>query len=1628
MTENIQYPQFSAEGLPITYVPNPSSADGASSSGQWKDPVRVATTGNITLYGLQTIDTVGVMEGDRVLVKDQNSPAENGIYIASSGAWRRSSDMSQWPQFVAAVVVIKEYPSNPDKLVWLTEVSVTGTVDVTPVYWITSTSSSGTLPTFTALRALVSNVTGEPTASSTTAQEIAYVSGVTSAIQPQIDSVRSAASSAFTIAVGGTNLSAAVLSVANSAYALAQTGTAIATPAYSIAVAGTNAAAAAQSLANSAYIIAQTGTTVGSNAYNYAVALGDKYVRTTRFASIGAGTSGTVTLPANSTVVLDDFGGSTDAVITALSGGRPSFNHVFTAAGAVVSTTFDSSGNYSLSGAPNAYPVALVYRVRQKLSQFDSTATDIIGSYDTEQIDYVQGTPNQVYVNGSVTPQYGPIALSLPQDIATTSSPTFDVLTATGTVRSIVGQFDHIDPVNYIDFDTVNSGTLSQLKGRMHWDTLDQTMAIDMADPDVTLQVGQESHIYVRNDTATSIHNGQAVYVSGANGQRPTVALASAVTRIPSRGCVGLATAGIGINANGYVTTQGIVRGLDTNSFTEGRALFLSTVEGELTMTPPTQPNSTVFIGICVKKSAGSGAIFVDVRPVDALSELQDVYIPVRNVGDRLVFNGTLWVAESGTAAPGYLLASAAYALAQIGTNTGTAAYNRSLDAYSLAQIGTNTGTAAYNAALAASNVASSALSIAQIGTNTGTAAYSLATSGSNFAWAAYNIAQAGTNNTGASGVGGVKFDGATVGQGAYAYLPGLNFANGNFTLLVQHRVLPTQTARNTVVGVGLLSSPGGKNEVSFTVGSAGDFNVDKRNSAATFANAYSVSGYASLFSGKTIYTSIVRNAGTFQAYVNGYTYGQAYSGMSTEPCDGNYVHISHSSTPYNERINQVAVFNYPLTQTQLQSIVFDGIPEADRWAGLYGFNLITNAGSNCTFALPVLSTQTDWIAAGATGSIAVDTVNKALNIVMNGTADGAALPSTAIAQLISGGTHTLSGTITTYSGGGSLAMVTPYFNGTALGQSYSASGPFWTEFVPAAGVGALVFSGTASNGTVAVTDLQLKRNLLGYSDFEIAGVGGASNVANNVFMGWTASWTTGTVTRDTVNQRTGSACCKIVTGGDNANTFLAMHNMPSIQFSPVVGRRYKLSFWAKGGGTGASEKVTYRLGGASAPDLVEVALTTSWQYIESAPVVYLGTMTIGRGSTGSAGQTVFIDNVELVECGAVASFSAWGLDKDTTLFKNQANTGDATVVGLPLILSGANRGYLEENALATQSRALRDQGGVYLQGNSNQRLTVSNFPDIGLNSFWLRFRFMCPSVLASRGILYAGPSSSVASSTAAMSVSLDSVGFLTISLFGSGSTFNRTLKVQNVVNMYGGRYVDCVINRTTTGTLQVWLNGNPVTGVETQGNGTPWTTYLNSSFLCLGVGYAVTPWLGEFYGFQVGRGNLTDATVKQLINYGAGTGSGTSAGTPISRSGSFVTGVDGLVSDLNLGVGNGYAYPDKTGNGYNAVSNLADELHINPSPFREAVVTQTATAIQLTDVHYAVLADTTSNNVQVFLPTAVGNSGRRYRVKRKSGGSNNLSIIAVSGQTIDGNGTFSIAPQYASADFTADGANWFVI
>lgn len=81
----------------------------------WKPSVKAATTSNITLTGEQTIDGVVVSAGDRVLVKNQTSAAQNGVYVVDASAWSRSSDADSGAELTASFAVfVEEGDTNAD--------------------------------------------------------------------------------------------------------------------------------------------------------------------------------------------------------------------------------------------------------------------------------------------------------------------------------------------------------------------------------------------------------------------------------------------------------------------------------------------------------------------------------------------------------------------------------------------------------------------------------------------------------------------------------------------------------------------------------------------------------------------------------------------------------------------------------------------------------------------------------------------------------------------------------------------------------------------------------------------------------------------------------------------------------------------------------------------------------------------------------------------------------------------------------------------------------------------------------------------------------------------------------------------------------------------------------------------------------------------------------------------------------------------------------------------------------------------------------------------------------------------------------------------------------------------------
>jgi hypothetical protein len=203
----------------------------------------------------------------------------------------------------------------------------------------------------------------------------------------------------------------------------------------------------------------------------------------------------------------------------------------------------------------------------------------------------------------------------------------------TGTTATLTGGILSAD---YLQLDTTYSNGSSE--GRIQWNSEDGTPEVGMPGGNVNLQIGQELLMRVKNTTALTITNGQALAIVTSSGSRPGVALADADAGGVTNIFDGMATEDIGSGSIGYMCMRGLVRGIDTRGYSEeGVKVYLSETAGELTETAPAPPANNVIVGTVVVKS-GDGVILVASHPEKSYTQLDSRY--VKTAGDTMT--GTL--------------------------------------------------------------------------------------------------------------------------------------------------------------------------------------------------------------------------------------------------------------------------------------------------------------------------------------------------------------------------------------------------------------------------------------------------------------------------------------------------------------------------------------------------------------------------------------------------------------------------------------------------------------------------------------------------------------------------------------------------------------------------------------------------------------------------------------------------------------------------------------------------------------------------------------------------------------------------------------------------------------------------
>tara|TARA_R110000868_G_scaffold33297_1_gene120944 strand:+ start:328 stop:2997 length:2670 start_codon:yes stop_codon:yes gene_type:complete len=197
-------------------------------------------------------------------------------------------------------------------------------------------------------------------------------------------------------------------------------------------------------------------------------------------------------------------------------------------------------------------------------------------------------------------------------------------------------------PFDSITFNTANNGTVGV--GEVEYNDTQGSLIQGLKGGLVTNVIGQQLHQRVNNRTGSTLAKGTAVYLSGSQGNRITVAKALATSDPTSANTFGIVAESIADNQSGYVITEGLITNINTSALVEDSAVYLSpTVAGGFTSTKPQAPQHNVYIGVCVKNSAGSGELFVSIKNGLELTELHDVRITSPIEKASLYYSGGLW-------------------------------------------------------------------------------------------------------------------------------------------------------------------------------------------------------------------------------------------------------------------------------------------------------------------------------------------------------------------------------------------------------------------------------------------------------------------------------------------------------------------------------------------------------------------------------------------------------------------------------------------------------------------------------------------------------------------------------------------------------------------------------------------------------------------------------------------------------------------------------------------------------------------------------------------------------------------------------------------------------------------------
>jgi hypothetical protein len=276
-----------------------------------------------------------------------------------------------------------------------------------------------------------------------------------------------------------------------------------------------------------------------------------------------------------------------------------------------------SGGGDALTGSTNIFLA----------NQIISGNLDITGILTAKEFHVTQVTSSILYESGST--KFG-------DDAADTHQFTGSVIVS-GNLTASAGTF------NYIDLNTSSAGPAFKT-GRFHYGASSGDIEYDTDIQDVTLKIGQQTILKVRNSYGSTLAKGTLVRFTGTNNATPpTVTTASWVDEIQSAHTIGMVIKDILAGQNGYIILEGVLPGLNISAgYNAGDLLYLSSSGLFSNSEPP--PNTSyhsVRVGQ-VLKTGGAGALFIKVDNGYEIDELHDTDINSAAHGDLFMRSGSV--------------------------------------------------------------------------------------------------------------------------------------------------------------------------------------------------------------------------------------------------------------------------------------------------------------------------------------------------------------------------------------------------------------------------------------------------------------------------------------------------------------------------------------------------------------------------------------------------------------------------------------------------------------------------------------------------------------------------------------------------------------------------------------------------------------------------------------------------------------------------------------------------------------------------------------------------------------------------------------------------------------------------